>query len=199
VIRRRDGAEAADPADVPDIGQDHSGADPDKTTVLEVSPGRYGSTVHPVAASGAPAKAGLPALLRSVRWGPVFATAAVIFVISFGALLMYETIIHKSVSDAVKGQTGHGNSLIEVVTHESPSPQSTPTDAPSPTVAPSESTVPSVEPTPSVAPTSDPQSSQQPGPEASVPGGGATTAPGEVPASPAGRVIESPPPPTAQP
>jgi hypothetical protein len=202
VIRHRPDAPPAphDAADVPDVEPDphktaRSGTDPDETAVLEVSPQ---GDLAPAAPEQRP---GLAGLLQSVRWGRVLATAAVIFVISFGALLAYETLIGKSLSAAVQGKQSSGNTWQDVVTpkKQSPSPAVTPSYPPS--AEPSPSAPPSAETTPSSQPSSQPSSappaSQGPADapvtiEPSVPSGGGSVRP-QAPAN------DAPPPPATQP
>jgi hypothetical protein len=182
VVRQRPGAHQApaDPADMPEVHPEEADPKPsDETAVLDVSPGGE-LTPQP--------KPGLAGLLEQIRWGRVLAAAAVIFAISFGALLTYETLIGKSVSDAVQGKSGSGNTIGRVLTtvQKSPSPK-TVTPSESPSVQPSPTGAPSAEPSPSpVAPTGEPANSPQPTDppvtvEPSVPGGGGGSAQPEAP------------------
>jgi hypothetical protein len=173
VVRRRPGAHPApaDPADLPDVHPEEADPQPsDETAVLGLSPDGE-LTPQP--------KPGLAGLLEQIRWGRVLAAAAVVFAVSFGALLAYETLIGKSVSDAVQGKPGSGNTIGHVFApaKKSPSP-TTVTPSESPSVQPSPTEAPTPEPTASpITPTGQPAISPQPANppvtiEPSVPGGG---------------------------
>ncbi|MCW2504109.1 MAG: hypothetical protein JWO79_2393 [Actinomycetia bacterium] len=187
VIRQRDDGPDGphDAADVPGVT---ASAEDDTTRAIEDG----ATTILPVP-SQVPARAGLGEVLSSIRWGRVIATAAIVFVVSFGALLAYEQFIGKSVSQAVKGEKGGGNTLSNVV-NSSPGPKVTPSRGPdaspseqaSPTpAAPSEAPAGSPSGQPGTEITPAPSTEQQlPSPGPSVPGG--------EPTAPSQRIGESP-------
>jgi hypothetical protein len=169
VIRQRaDGPDGPhDAADVPGVT---APAPDDATRAIEDGE----TTVLPVAAQ-VPARASFGEVLKSIRWGRVIATAAVVFAMSFGVLWVFESVIGKSTSAAVRGQQDGGSTVGQLFgpTKQSPKPQV----STSPSVSPSEQasaipTAPAESPSGGTEVTPAPSAEQQlPSPAPSVPGG----------------------------